>query len=330
MTNELMVIEKETNISQETSIALKQEFMPLFERAAAWKDKAMSIVVTSEDQVKDMETAREARLEMKRLRCETEAKRKELKDESLRKGKAIDGMANIIKYLIIPIEEHLQKQEDFVKIKIEREKAERLSQRIERVTAYGADVSMYNLADMTEDSFQTLLSFLKEQEDDKKKKAGQEAADRIERDRKEAEERERVRKENERLKQEAAEREKQAAEERKKQEEALAKERAKAAEERKKREAIEAEQEQKKREEEKTRAREAKKKADEEAARKKAERGAKLAPDKKKLEALAVKIAEIELPGMKSPEAKKILVTVTDMLNKVSAYIKSTSIELEG
>ena len=47
--------------------------------------------------------------------------RKELKEESLRKGKAIDGVANIIKFLIEPVEKYLEDQEKFIE-KLEQQK----------------------------------------------------------------------------------------------------------------------------------------------------------------------------------------------------------------
>ena len=75
-----------------------------------------------------MKLARVGRLFLMKKRTAIETVRKELKEQALREGKAIDGIANVLKALIIPIEEYLKKQEDFVVLKeaarIEAERAE--------------------------------------------------------------------------------------------------------------------------------------------------------------------------------------------------------------
>jgi hypothetical protein len=44
-----------------------------------------------------------------------------LKEQALREGKAVDGIANVLKALIVPLEEHLDKQERFVEIRAEEQ-----------------------------------------------------------------------------------------------------------------------------------------------------------------------------------------------------------------
>jgi len=79
-------------------------------------DKANAIKVTGAGDVAAMKLARTTRLSLKNIRVEVEKTRKSLKEESLREGKAIDGMANIVKFLIVPVEQGLQEKEDFVKL----------------------------------------------------------------------------------------------------------------------------------------------------------------------------------------------------------------------
>ena len=62
--------------------------------------------------------ARSMRLQLKEIRIKTEKKRVFLKEDSKKKGQAIDAVAKIIKSMITPTEEHLKLQEDFVKIKL--------------------------------------------------------------------------------------------------------------------------------------------------------------------------------------------------------------------
>jgi len=121
--NELVAIVKEYDLEETKANRMLEQFSGYFQLAAEWEAKAKTIVVTDESQTGDMAMAREGRLFLREKRIAVEKTRKELKEQSLREGKAIDGIANVLKALIVPIEEHLKAQEDFVKIKQEREEA---------------------------------------------------------------------------------------------------------------------------------------------------------------------------------------------------------------
>ena len=123
MANELKIIVEKSGLEPTKGKFILEKFQDYFEIAAEWEKKAKAIVVTSPTQEADMERAREGRLILKDKRIALEKARKELKEQALREGKAIDGIANVLKALIIPIEEHLYKQENFVKIQ-EEEKRE--------------------------------------------------------------------------------------------------------------------------------------------------------------------------------------------------------------
>lgn len=245
--NKLEIIVRDSGLDLQSpkAKALLDQFSNYFDIAADWEKKAKEIVVTDASQTAEMQMARVGRLFLRDKRIAIEKKRKELKEQALREGKAIDGMANILKALIVPIEEHLDKQEHFLEIKV-AEEAERLR------------IEAENKA---------------EQERIAKEKAEAEERERIrlenERLKKEAEEKERKMQEE----RAAAEAEK------KKQEEALAAEKAKAEAERKRIEA-EREAERKKveaeREKERQKAAAEKAKAEAEHQRKQAELEAKL------------------------------------------------------
>ena len=79
-------------------------FSDYFKIAAEWEQKAKTIKVVDETQKADMEMARVGRLFLREKRIAIEKKRKELKEQSLREGKAIDGIANVLKAVIVPIE----------------------------------------------------------------------------------------------------------------------------------------------------------------------------------------------------------------------------------
>lgn len=138
---------------------------------------------------------------------------------------------------------------------------------------------------------------------------------------KDDEEKEKQRLENERLKAEADAREKAIAVERKKQEEVLAAERAKAESERKAAEAKAAEEV--RIEKEKAAKLEAELKAKAEAEAKIAAEAKKAAnaPDLEKLNKLASDILAYELPTVQGEEAKKVIASTKELLEKVSKFI---------
>lgn len=206
--NALILQIEQNHLEPETGLSLKEKFLPFFEQAEAWKTKAETLVVTDVSQVREMKMAREARLALKDIRVNVEKTRKELKEDSLRKGKAIDGIANVIKYLIEPIESHLEQQERFAEVYEAKRKAALKSERTELLTTFGIDVTYYDLGNMPEESFNQLLSSAKIAHEQRAAEARRIEEEKILRQKAEAEERERIRLENVRLRQEAEEREK--------------------------------------------------------------------------------------------------------------------------
>lgn len=117
MENKLAVIVKESGLSKTRAQVLLDNFSDYFQVASEWEAKAMDIVVVSPDQKAEMKIARVGRLFLRQKRIQIEKTRKELKEQPLREGKAIDGIANVLKWLFVPIEKYLEKQEKFVEIK---------------------------------------------------------------------------------------------------------------------------------------------------------------------------------------------------------------------
>src|SRR3990167_6876020 len=117
MENQLQIIVKESGLEQSKAKFILENFQNYFEIADDWAKKARAIVVTDENQKAEMQMARAGRLFLREKRIAVEDARKNLKEQALREGKAIDGIANILKALIVPIEEYLEKQEKFVEIK---------------------------------------------------------------------------------------------------------------------------------------------------------------------------------------------------------------------
>lgn len=122
MGNQLEVLVNESGLEKSKAQILLDNFSDYFEIADEWERKAKTIKVTDASQEADMKIARVGRLALREKRILLEKKRKELKEQSLREGKAIDGIANALKAVIVPIEEYLDRQERFVQIKEEEKK----------------------------------------------------------------------------------------------------------------------------------------------------------------------------------------------------------------
>ncbi len=123
--NPLEVLVKEAGVSETKAQFLFRTFNRAAATASDWEERAMAIVVTDDSQTSIMNQAREARLILRETRIDVEKKRKELKQDALREGQLIDGIAKTLKGLIQPLEDHLEKQEHFVENRIKAEEEER-------------------------------------------------------------------------------------------------------------------------------------------------------------------------------------------------------------
>lgn len=333
----LVQIVNESGLEKSKAEIILAKFNNFFEIAADWEKKARAIVVTSEDQKAEMKMAREGRLFLKQKRVEVENTRKELKEQALREGQTIDSIARILKNLIEPTENYLEQQEKFAEIQEESRRIIRLSERQTELAGYEwqfSDHPTTDLKNMSEEMYQTFFTGIRVQYEQRKEAERKAEEDRIAREKAEAEERERIRKENERLKKEAEEKEKALAEERKRveaerkaaeekarkereaAEKKLAEERAKAEAERRRieeenrkkleaerleRERVEAELKAKRDQEEADR----KRKDEEEKARFAAEKKAAAAPDKEKIKTAItnIQIQDISLQTIEGKHA---------------------------
>lgn len=296
--NELAVIVENSQLDKNQAQDLLSKFTTFFEQASQWETKAKEIVVSDETDVPKMLEAREARLALKKIRTEAENTRKALKERSLREGKAIDGIANVIKALVVPLEEHLEKQEKFVELAEDKRKKELAEKRILEISQYFTDpaqLAVYNFADMADDQFTALLKVSKEAFELKQKaeKEAQEEADRREKEKQDEDER--IRKENAKLKEEADKRD-----------EELRKERA-----------------EKDRLEREKREDEAKRKG-EEARLAEIERQKSLAPDKEKISNIVFDLRSIKLPDVSSENAKMLLKEISMRFDDIEKFINDS------
>lgn len=302
MSKQIIEVIESSGVEDTTKATLKERFLPFFEQAEKWKAIAESLVVTDESQTREMKMAREGRLALRAIRVEANNTRKALKEDSIRYGKAVQGVYNVIEYLIKPIEDHLKEQEDFVKIQEEKRLAVLRAERMDALEPYleYIDAEALDTIETTpEHIFQAIMTNVKKAKADAIAAAERAEAERIAKEKAEAEERERIRKENERLRAEAAERERQMAVERAK---AQAEKEKAEAEARKEREAIQvklkAEQEARQAIEAEAR-KKAQAEAEEQARKEEEARKLAAGPDKAKLKAW---IREIEMLIRQRPE----------------------------
>lgn len=132
-------------------------FAPFFQEARGLLDQARTVKVESEDQVDEMERASEIRKSLKRIRVDADKARATLKEDSLMRGRAIDGMFNFIKNEIVPVERYLEQQEKYAELLAEKKKADMKAEREKELSKYGAEVEFLNLEDMPEDVYQKML-----------------------------------------------------------------------------------------------------------------------------------------------------------------------------
>lgn len=308
MTKEITeIVQYESGLSVEKHNALASQFNPLAENIGELIATAKSIVIRDASDVESMSLARKTRLELKAIRVETERTRKSLKESAVREGKAIDGMANIIKFMIVPAEEELREKEEFVARQEAKRIADLAEKRRSQLVVFGINCECFNLGNMADEAFDELLSTSKAGFE-AKKKAEQAEAKRIE-DEKAA----RAKAERERAEQERIEKAKAAAEAEKLRLQAES-DRKLAETERAAREKAEAEAHALKR----AAAERERKEAQQAAAKEQAKRDAELAaakaaqarlsaPDVVKLQALDKALCGIQLPAVSSDAATEAI-----------------------
>jgi len=109
---------------------------------AQMRSQYLSLTVNGVDDKEGLQVVTEARKDVKKLRCAIEKRRKELKADADRFGKAVNTEANRLKEMIEPIESYLIDQETSVQRELDRLAAEaeaakqaKIQQRIDRLNA---------------------------------------------------------------------------------------------------------------------------------------------------------------------------------------------------
>lgn len=313
---------------------VKAVFMPMIDKMKELEIKYKEIAVLPIDK-ETCKKAKELRLQYVKVRTGTAEIHKKAKASILAEGKFIDGWKNTqihlsegIEAKLEDIEKHYEKLEAEAKIKLQEERMNAYRP----FSAFPEGTPDPDFTTMTDIIWNSFLAGAKKTHEDKvaaekkaeedriaKEKAETEAI--LAKEKAEAEEKARINAENERLKKEAEEKEKQRKEELKAAE--VEKQRIEA-EQRKEKEKIEAELKAKQEAEEKRLQEEARIKKEKEAAEKKALN----APDKEKLLSYVQQIRSIQIPELKSEEAKTIMLNAYNSLSGFLVKLEKRSEEL--
>lgn len=320
---ELVKVANASGVEKSKAQYVLDKFTQFFADAAECEKAVAGIVVTDASQVAMMNKAKTTRLQLKEIRCAAENVRKSLKAGILVEGKLIDSMYNIIEGITKPLETKLQEQEDFIERQEAKRKADLAAERLEKLAPYIAEGVTYDLANMTQETFDNLLKNSKIAKDAIAAANAKAEQERIEKETKEREERERIAAENERLKKENEEQriaaEKAQAEKQRELDEANAKTKAAEEEARLAAEKLEAEK------------KAAQKKLDDEAAEKarfEAEAKAKAAAilassDSEKIQNYFDALMAVELPAVNSAIAQQIVTGTVSKLREFKEYAKT-------
>lgn len=327
------------NVSAEKRSEVQSVLNHVFNGVAKMRSQLDMIVVENENDKTNMKLANTIRLGVREQRLDAErtfdAKRAEVQAEML-SYKTEDQLwlkaKQTMQILTKELEENARWKEETAVRYLAEQKELKTQQRIVKVSSIAPEIMRSEFENMSDESFEMFYAGIEKQHNDKIEAEKKIEAERIAREKAEAEERERMRLENEKLKAEREAREKEIAAERKASEEKARKEREEAESKLKaEREAtakLEAELKAKKDAEERA----AKEKADKEAAELKAkqlaEKKAKSAPDKAKLESFAIMLEMIDFPTMSSEGALTILENTKGLLSKVVSYIRENSEKL--
>jgi hypothetical protein len=275
---ELVSIERTVS----TAIAL-----PIKEQFAAHDETirtlliASTVTITDETDAAQQKQAKPARIALKNARVAVDKTRKELKEDSLRRGQAIDGIAKVYKDACDREEARLESIETYP-ARMEKERVDRLvSERTALLVSSDADPLLYNLATMSNEAFDALLYNVIEEQYLRAKAAQQAEADRIAQEEAVKQDTARLKADNERLVRENAEAN------------------AKAETERLAREQVQREADQRDRD-----------RMQADADRAAAEEKAANAPDAEKILAFAHAVAEIPIPEAVTAQGRKVRISV--------------------
>ena len=175
----LAAIVKREGLATTKADALMADFWPIYTRTVDAVKRAAGVVVTDATQVTEIKQSRALRLQLRAIRGEVEAKRKEHKADAIKEGRAIDAIAGHFTTFIEPAEKRLADQEKFAERSEAARKANLKAARAALLGPYISDLSFYRLDEMTEPLFQQLLESSRLADTARKEAAAKAESDRL-------------------------------------------------------------------------------------------------------------------------------------------------------
>ena len=207
MTTEVITIEQPELLE----IANKSGLQKAVTHAATFSPFMQTVIEISsklpglkEDNPVDVKIARECRLALVKNRTATGKQKDADKATLLAEGNLIQSLHNVIVSKSQLIEADFEAIEKAAEIKEAARKAALKADRELQLSLYEIDLTGYNLAEMSDQTFSDLLTSQRLLSEERAAAAAKAEAEKLKRERLEAEERERIKIENEKLKAEAA------------------------------------------------------------------------------------------------------------------------------
>lgn len=190
---------------------IAQTFEPMVKMLRGFEESYECLVKSSEEDGISLETtakAKRLRLDIAKVRIATDKARKEQKKEYLLAGRAIDGVANILKWATSEKEEKLSEIENHYELMEQRRLEELQQEREFQISEYLPDgTDGRDFSTMEDDVWEAFLATKKKEHLDRIEAEKQAELDRIEREKEEKAERARIEAENAKLRKEAEARE---------------------------------------------------------------------------------------------------------------------------
>lgn len=115
------------------------------------------LTIAGVDDKEGFERVRRARLDLKKVRCEIEKKRKELKADAVEFGRRVDAAAKELTALVEPTESLLANRQDEVEREIAAIAARKLQRRKDQLTQFGA-IIFPGLEKIADEEFEELVA----------------------------------------------------------------------------------------------------------------------------------------------------------------------------
>jgi len=179
MKNEIVKIDAPElqGIEKSKAQQIRKTFEPMVEMLEGFED-AFNKIISEKKITKEVTTrAKRLRIDISKVRIETEKTRKAQKEEYLRAGKAIDGVSNILKWAVIDKENKLKEIERYFEIQEQKRLEALQKERAEKLSPYVEDAHERDLSKMDEDVWNAYFTAKKKAYEDEQeaiKKAEQE------------------------------------------------------------------------------------------------------------------------------------------------------------